>query len=328
MNKVDKDLVWKALGEQYDLAFVQVFIDNNAKVYLFGGVPRDVVMGRKWKDADFCICIPLATEEKDEKAESIFKENDIDVTSKTVLSNGITVYRFKDKSSNRLVDIRVVNDIWAGGADFTVNSLRLDIETGELIDCYGAIADIKSKVIRTIVKPEERFKDDFTMLFRAVKAVCQLHFFLNDEVKATMKVFLHQIDICLDIIVKNESDFAEWVLSNIFSGLKSNPHEYFSVLEEVGALHFFAKSLANRLQIQGVITDVPNPFLLNTKYSYEKAISTYLSAVAQMIDVKDPVSTFSKIVNYLGITKPKRGDDFIVNSSDIVYQSKDEPMAQ
>ena len=73
MNKVDKEAVWKDLGERYDLAFVNAFLENEAKVYRFGGAPRDIVMGKKWKDADFCVTIDLTPDEKDAKAEEIFK---------------------------------------------------------------------------------------------------------------------------------------------------------------------------------------------------------------------------------------------------------------
>lgn len=322
MNKVNKEVVWKDLRERYDVSFVNSFLENGAKVYLFGGSPRDIVMGKNWKDADFCVTIDLAPDEKDAKAEEIFRLAHISIQSKTDLGHGKTVYRFKDELSNELVDVRVVQDMWAGGTDFTVNSLRLDLETGELMDRFNAIQDINNGVLRTAVPPEVVFEENPFMLFRSVKAACQLDFALAEDVKDTMKAFVHKIDICLDVVQKNENDFAEWVLSNMFVGLKSNPHKYYALLEEVGALQFFAESLEKRLGIQAILNDSTNPFQPDTKYSYEEAISSYLSSVARMISSEDSDYIFTKLIDYLGIVRPKRGDDFVVNAADIKYCPK------
>lgn len=319
MKKINKEDVWKDLSKRYDLTFVRSFIGNGAKVYLFGGAPRDIVMGRKWKDADFCITIDLPPDEKDHRAEKIFELAKISVQSKTDLGHGMMIYRFKDVQSSEMVDVRVVQDMWSGGTDFTVNSLRLDLETGDLIDRFNALEDIKSQVLRTAVPPKEVFAENPFMIFRSVKAACQLGFVLADDVKNAMTSFVHKIDICLDLVQKNENDFAEWVLSNMFVGLKSNPHKYFSLLEEVRALKFLAESIANRLGTKSLVFNVPNPFKSDEKYSYEAAISIFISSVARMLGDQEPEDTFNKILNLLNIKSPKRGDDFMVNKVEIKY---------
>ncbi|HEY4488902.1 MAG TPA: hypothetical protein VJA87_00235 [Candidatus Paceibacterota bacterium] len=321
MSKVDKELVWDDLARRYDVSFVNAFLEKGAKVYLFGGAPRDIVMKRKWKDADFCVCIPLPPKEKDAKAESIFKEADIAIQSKTDLGHGKMVYRFKDSQSGELVDVRVVQDVWAGGTDFTVNALRLDLETGEILDRFNSVSDIQAKVLRTAVPPGEVFEENPFMTFRAVKAACQLGFELDDSVRKAMKDFVGKVDICVDIIVKNENDFAEWVLSNMLAGLKANPYLYYSLLEEAGSLKVLQANLSQRLNLSASNLAPVNPFIENAPYSYEEAISMFLSALARAINDEGPEAVFEGLIELLGITTPKRGDDFSIDISQIQYRN-------
>jgi|CXWL01.1.fsa_nt_gi hypothetical protein len=319
MNKIDKELVWNDLAKRYDVSFVKAFFQNGAKVYLFGGAPRDIVMGKKWKDADFCVCIPLPPEEKDTKAELIFKEADIVIQSKTDLGHGKMVYRFKDQRSGELVDVRVVQDPWAGGTDFTVNALRLDLETGEVLDRFNSISDIKARVLRTAVPPEEVFEENPFMTFRAVKAACQLGFELDESVRKAMRDFVGKVDICVDIIVKNENDFAEWVLSNMLAGLKADAYLYYVLLEEAGSLAVLQTNLSQRLNLSPSNQAPINPFTAGAHYSYEEAISMFMSSLARAMNVEEPKSTFGDSVELLGITTPKRGDDFSIDTFQIQY---------
>ena len=60
--------------------------------------------------------------------------------------------------------------------DFTVNGLFFDPIANELHDWVGGEADLRSKTIRTIGSPEERFAEDHLRLLRAIRFAAQLDF--------------------------------------------------------------------------------------------------------------------------------------------------------
>lgn len=53
--------------------------------------------------------------------------------------------------------------------DLTINALFYDIETKEVVDLVGGIDDIKNGVVRTVGKPEDRFKEDKLRVMRAIR---------------------------------------------------------------------------------------------------------------------------------------------------------------
>jgi poly(A) polymerase len=71
--------------------------------------------------------------------------------------------------------------------DFTVNGLLMDPETGEVVDYVGGVADIESRVIRTIGDPEARFAEDHLRMLRAVRFAANLGFIVDGETLAAIK---------------------------------------------------------------------------------------------------------------------------------------------
>ncbi len=65
--------------------------------------------------------------------------------------------------------------------DFTVNGLLYDPLAGKVIDYVQGEADIRSKIIRTIGSPGERFEEDKLRLMRAVRFACNLGFQIENE---------------------------------------------------------------------------------------------------------------------------------------------------
>ncbi len=65
--------------------------------------------------------------------------------------------------------------------DFTVNALFYDPKTNRILDSVGGMADLKSRVLRAIGDPEERFSEDALRLLRAVRFTANLDFELESE---------------------------------------------------------------------------------------------------------------------------------------------------
>jgi poly(A) polymerase len=60
--------------------------------------------------------------------------------------------------------------------DFTINGLFYDVEREQVIDHVGGLADLDSKLIRTIGDPDIRFQEDPVRILRAIKFAARLDF--------------------------------------------------------------------------------------------------------------------------------------------------------
>src|SRR6266853_83310 len=85
--------------------------------------------------------------------------------------------------------------VWVGGCvrDFTVNGLFYDPVAERSHDWVGGEADLRSKIIRTIGAPEERFAEDHLRLLRAVRLAAQLDFNLEKKTFAAIKAHASKI---------------------------------------------------------------------------------------------------------------------------------------
>ena len=67
--------------------------------------------------------------------------------------------------------------------DFTINGLFYDIDTFAVIDYVGGMADLRSRLIRCIGDPDERFVEDPVRMLRAVAFAARLDFRLHGAVR-------------------------------------------------------------------------------------------------------------------------------------------------
>src|SRR5207302_7832500 len=77
--------------------------------------------------------------------------------------------------------------------DFTVNGLFFDPAKGELRDWVGGEADLRSKIIRTIGSPAERFGEDHLRMLRAVRLAAQLEFQIEPATFSALKAHAPKI---------------------------------------------------------------------------------------------------------------------------------------
>ena len=60
-------------------------------------------------------------------------------------------------------------------------------------------------------------------------------------------------------------------------------------------------------------------FSEDKKYSYEDALSLFISNVAREVDPKNRKDTFEKIVKLFHLNKPTVYGDFVIDTSKIIY---------
>ncbi|BBG65979.1 tRNA nucleotidyltransferase [Hydrogenimonas sp.] len=186
--QVERNLPPK-LGKQLDR--VESFFKKEypgVRLFLVGGAVRDMIMKRPVYDLDI-ECFGIDTERFEEamarlgakgvgKSFFVYKYGDIDIalprTEKKVAAGhrGFKVSLAKDteEASRR--------------RDFTMNALMLDLESGELVDHWGGVEDIKKRIIR-VVDPE-RFTEDSLRVLRAMQFAARLKFRVEERSRALM----------------------------------------------------------------------------------------------------------------------------------------------
>lgn len=70
--------------------------------------------------------------------------------------------------------------------DFTVNAMARDLETGEIIDRHGGMADLRSRVLRFVGDPMDRITEDALRVMRAVRFAVTKGFTLDAGAKAAL----------------------------------------------------------------------------------------------------------------------------------------------
>ncbi len=156
-----------------------------------GGCVRDFLLGREPEDYD------IATNALPDQIEKLFKRT-VEVGRKfgvmVVIEEGhqFQVATFRAESDYR--DGRHPEKVSFGDAqadalrrDFTVNGLFYDPVSKKLHDWVGGEKDLRSKIIRTIGSPEERFAEDHLRLLRAVRFAAQLDFQIEPQTFAALK---------------------------------------------------------------------------------------------------------------------------------------------
>ncbi len=121
--------------------------------------------------------------------------------------------------------------------DFTINALALslnDATFGELLDPFGGIADLDTKVIRTPLDPDITYSDDPLRMLRAIRFATQLDFKIEVASFKALSRNAHRIKI-----ITNERIVEE--LHKIM--MSPVPSKGFLLLEKTGLLPYFLPEL-------------------------------------------------------------------------------------
>ena len=151
------------------------------RVYLVGGIVRDLVVGRLRAGAD----LDLTTDARPEQTEALLsgwadavwtqgrafgtvgaRKGDVVFE---VTTHRAEAYREDSRKPHVVYADDVVEDL--SRRDFTVNAMALRLPDVELIDPYGGVADLAAGVLQTPLGPEVSFSDDPLRMLRAARFV-------------------------------------------------------------------------------------------------------------------------------------------------------------
>ncbi len=175
-----------------EVSYVVSTLENKGfSAYVVGGSVRDLLMNRVPKDWD------ITTSATPEEIMALFPKTvyenrfgtvmviDEEGTDPVLKNIEVTPYRLEsDYSDNRHPDevsfAKTIEEDLAR-RDFTINALAYSPTSGELIDLYGGIRDIKDKVVVTVGEADKRFAEDGLRLMRAIRLATELGFMCNKD---------------------------------------------------------------------------------------------------------------------------------------------------
>ena len=194
-----------ALGEKKEI-----------EVYVVGGFVRDLLMGSPINDIDLMTVgegIPFAemlASELGRKKIVPFKKfgtalipgNDIQIEVATARKEN---YEGNSRKPSEIIYTDLEGDLLR--RDFTINAMAMNITPllfGELTDPYGGISDIKKKIIKTPLDPDETFSEDPLRMMRAAYFASKLGFKLDESCLRSIKRQISRIGIVSTERIRDE----------------------------------------------------------------------------------------------------------------------------
>jgi poly(A) polymerase/tRNA nucleotidyltransferase (CCA-adding enzyme) len=157
-----------------------------------GGAVRNLVLGTRPKDWD------LASNAQPGHVMKLFRKvipTGVPHGTVTVLYKGMHVEMTTFRIDGSYSDSRRPDSVEYTSSlledlkrrDLSINSMALNIESGEIIDPHDGRGDCKKKLIRAIGVPEERFDEDGLRILRALRFAGRLGFSIEPSTFAAMK---------------------------------------------------------------------------------------------------------------------------------------------
>lgn len=191
---------------------VEIFLKENnllANSYLVGGTVRDLLLKRDLKDLDFAIrgnSIKLA-QDFSKKIEGTFVLLDETFATGRVVKNGITIDFTELKGNSIEEDLE--------GRDFSINAMAISLIEKKLIDPFGGIKDLDSRIIKMV--RESNLKEDPIRILRAYR----FHAILNFEIDYNTREALKKNASLIRITAKERIKEELWKILSIDNSLRT-----------------------------------------------------------------------------------------------------------
>jgi poly(A) polymerase len=191
---------------QFTLPIKESFEEARKKIYLVGGIVRDLhgsLNDISSLDLDFTTD---ATPDEIKKiiepiAESVWLSGQrfgtigAQIDGKTV---EITTHRSESYvSESRKPVVTFSNDIHEdlSRRDFTINSMAIDLRTQELIDPFNGLQDLQMQILRTPLDPTISFSEDPLRMMRAARFISRYNLTFDKGLKNSVEELRYRLKI-------------------------------------------------------------------------------------------------------------------------------------
>jgi poly(A) polymerase len=185
------------------VGLAEAFRGRDHELYLVGGVVRDAFIGRSHETPD----LDLSTDAAPEVVKEIVQPfaaamwlQGIEFGTVGAEIEGvrveITTFRTERyQPSSRHPEVTFAADVKTdlSRRDFTINAIAVRLPDRAPIDPFGGVTDIKARLIRTPVDPEDSFEDDPLRMLRAFRFASQLDFKIDAATLAAIERMNDQI---------------------------------------------------------------------------------------------------------------------------------------
>lgn len=167
---------------------LEILNRNGFDAYLVGGCVRDVFMGNTPKDFD------ISTSATPDEVESIFSKtfpSGKEFGTITVIEDGeeleVTTFRKEIGYIGRKPVVEfsdlITEDL--SRRDFRINAMAVSL-TGELIDPFRGLSDIKNRLLSSVGCPMDRIKEDNLRALRAVRFASKYDFEIEGNLREVL----------------------------------------------------------------------------------------------------------------------------------------------
>lgn len=223
----------------YEIA--QKIEKHGGRMYLVGGAVRDAQLGKEPHDRDFCVT-GLSVDELN----ALFDMPRVQGKSFPVfILHGceIALARKERKIGEKHTDFEVLTDKAItieedlARRDLTINSMAIDVLTGELVDPFYGAQDLQNKVIRMTT---EAYREDPLRVYRTARFAAKFGFEVEEKTLHTMEEMKNEL--------KNLS--AERVLAEFRKALLTDhPSVFFETLRKANLLEVHFPEIANLIGV-------------------------------------------------------------------------------
>lgn len=171
--------------------YVELVIDRleekGFSAYIVGGSVRDILIGKEPSDFDittdalpeeigevFSDCITLEGGKKFGTVVVVQEEGIVEVT--TFRSDG--EYIDGRRPEKVYFSKNILDDL--SRRDFTINAIAYNKKTG-IIDYFNGMEDLEKRRIKAVGNPQDRFREDYLRIMRAIRFAAQLEFSIDEE---------------------------------------------------------------------------------------------------------------------------------------------------
>lgn len=211
--------------------------DNNSKIYLIGGMVRDLLLGRENNDLDFVVegNLKVLLPVLGQKLDGEWNYNEEFQTGNISLHSGYNLDLATSRKehyshSGALPEVEeadIFEDLFR--RDYTVNALALMInpgDWGQLLDFFKGRRDLKKKLLRVLHKFS--FLDDPTRIIRGIRLALKLEFDFEKETTNLMKEALQMGDYSRMSTTRVFQEFK--ILLKEYPG---SPERFFEILKKI-----------------------------------------------------------------------------------------------
>ena len=166
---------------------------ENIRVYVVGGVVRDLILNKKIQDLDLMVegdgilfAQKLASMIGVKKIVPFKKFGTALIPNKLlqieIATSRIEQYKEGSRNPSKIEVASIKEDLKR--RDFTINSMALDINSknfGEIIDPFNGMSDLKAGLLKTPLESDKTFSDDPLRMMRAAYFSSKLNFKIDME---------------------------------------------------------------------------------------------------------------------------------------------------